>query len=207
MGHTDHFRKSRASSSRASSSSDKKLRRPTSTKRQKMRNPSLPPPIAPCRRTILTRLKHAVKSTAKTALTALSILPSPTVEEIEIARYAELVLASLEGDQDLHKRIEFAAANKLKLELEERNKQLRWLVRRVIQLERELYKDGKLKVWKPTGRRGSGNPTSLGAAGRVIMILSEELEEGDEGDEGGQEGELPPYPQGMPGEWREEWSS
>ncbi|KAF8253371.1 hypothetical protein K440DRAFT_642334 [Wilcoxina mikolae CBS 423.85] len=167
MGRTDHFRKSRASSS-----DDKKLRRPaTSTKRQRMRIPSPSPPIAPRRRTILARLKHTVKSTVKTALTALSILP-PTAEETEIARYATLVRVSLEEDQDLHKRIEFAAANKLKLELEERNKQLKWLVRRVIQLERELYKDGKLKVWKPTGRRGSGNPTSLGADGRVMMILS-----------------------------------
>lgn len=123
----------------------------------------------------------------------------------------------------LHCRIEFATANKLRTELEERNRQLRWLACRVIALERKLFVEGRQKVWRPTGIKGRGEPTNEGTAGRVMFVLSEELEmphpAGDMGWEMAFNPEkgvymwmkrekveaIPLSAPRMPGEWREEW--
>jgi len=79
----------------------------------------------------------------KITFTALSILHA---EEIEVGSYAERVLTSLEEDCNLHSRIEFTTANKLRNELQGRKKQLRWLARRDIKLEKGLLGERRLKA-------------------------------------------------------------
>ncbi|KAF8533719.1 hypothetical protein BDD12DRAFT_898087 [Trichophaea hybrida] len=102
----------------------------------------------------------------KSTLTALSILPDPTAEELAQT-------ASLNEELEPYKRAELAAANKLRFELMVRNRQIRWAARRVVKLAKRVEEGKREERKEKEKNKKASRPKRM--AVKKAYVLSEKV--------------------------------